>query len=119
MDIDCSIGRISKRTVAASGTRLPYTDQQVIRLLTENGTWATWTFQVVGINKPLDSVSKLIDDGWRVVFDDEASYIDHRKAGCTIELTRERVVFVIDAIVDPSHCKSDFSQRDADKRRNP
>ena len=32
-----------------------------------------WTFQVAAINKPLGSVSKLLDDGWRVVFDDEES----------------------------------------------
>ena len=86
--------------------------QQVVRFLTENGTWATWTFQVAGINKPLAGVSKLIDDGWRVVFDDEASYIKHKKTGRTIELTRERGVFVIDAFVDPSNVKSDFNRRD-------
>ena len=62
--------------------------QQVVQFLTENGTWATWTFQVAGINKPLVSVSKLIDDGWRDVFDDKVSDIKHKKTGRTIELTR-------------------------------
>ena len=61
--------------------------QQVVQFLTENGTWATWTFQVSGINTPLVSVSKLSDDGWGVVFDDEASYIKAKKTGRTIELT--------------------------------
>ena len=69
--------------------------QQVVRVLTENGTRATWTFQVAGINKPLVSVSKLMDDSLRVVFDEDASCIKHKKTGRTIELTRERVVFVI------------------------
>ena len=91
---------------------LPNMGQQVFRLLTENGTWATWTFQVAGIHNPLVSVSKLIDDGWRVVFDDEALYIKHNKTGRTIEFTRERGVFVIDALVDPSNDKSDFNRRD-------
>ena len=45
--------------------------------------------------------TKPIDGGWRFVFDDEASYIKHKKAGRTIELTRERGVFVIDALADP------------------
>ena len=43
------------RYVAASGTRLPNMGQQVVRFLTENGAWATWTFQVFGIYKPLVS----------------------------------------------------------------
>ena len=57
-------------------------------------------------------MSKLIDDSWRVVFDDEASYIKHKKTGRTIEVTRERGVFVIDAFIDPSNDKSDFNRRD-------
>ena len=60
--------------VAASGTRIPNMGLQVVTFLTESGTWATWTFQVAAVNKPLVSVSKLVDDVYRVVFDDEASY---------------------------------------------
>ena len=86
--------------------------QQVVRVLTENGTRATWTFQVAGINKPLVSVSKRVDDGRRVVFDDEASYIKHKKSGRTIELKHERWAFGIDTFVDPSHDRSDFTWRD-------
>ena len=97
----------------------PTWGQQAVPFLTENGTWVTWTFQVAGINKPLVRVSKLIDDGWRVVFDDEASYIKHKKTGRTIELTRGRRVFVIDGFVDLSNDKSDFNRRDSDKRRHP
>ena len=52
------------------------------------------------MNKPLVSVSKLIDDGWRVVFDEEASYIEHKRTGNTINIRRERGVFVVDAFVD-------------------
>ena len=53
--------------VAGSGTRLPNMGQQVVRFPTENGTWATWTFQVAGIHKPFGSEPKPIDHGWRVV----------------------------------------------------
>ena len=75
--------------------------QQTVRLLTRNGTWAQWIFQVAAVNKPLVSVSKLIDDGWRVVFDEEASYIKHQRTGNIINIRRERGVFVVDAFVDP------------------
>ena len=64
-------------------------------------------------------MSKLIDDGWRVVFDEDASYIKHKNTGCTIELTRERGVFVIDVFVDSSNDKSDFNRRDSDESQNP
>ena len=59
--------------VAASGTRIPNMGQQAVRFLTESGTWAVWTFQVAAVNKPLVSVSKLVDDGYRIVFDADAS----------------------------------------------
>ena len=91
--------------VAASGTRIPNLGQQTVKFLTQNGTWAQWIFQVAAVNKPLVSVSKLIDDGWRVVFDEEASYIKHKKTGNTINIRRERGVFVVDAFVDPANPK--------------
>ena len=87
--------------VAASGTRIPNVGQQKVKFLTESGTWAQWVFQVAAINKPLVSVSKLVDDGWRVVFDGDASYIKHKKTGNIINIRRERGVFVVDAYVDP------------------
>ena len=91
--------------VAASGTRIPNKGQQTVRFLTQNGTWAQWIFQVAAINKPLVSVSKLIDDGWRIVFDEEASYLKHKKTGNMISIRRERGVFVVDAFVEPGNPK--------------
>ena len=65
-----------------------------------------------GTGLGLALVSKLIGDGFRAVFDEDASYIKHIKSGRTIELTRERVVCVMNAFVDPSNDKSDFCRRD-------
>ena len=88
--------------VAASGIIISNMGQQTVRLLTRNGTWAQWIFQVAAVNKPLVIVSKLIDDGWRVVFDEEASYIKHKRTGYVINIRRERGVFVVDAFVNPA-----------------
>ena len=88
--------------VAASGTRIPNMGQQTFKFLMESVTWASWVFQVAAVNKPLVSVSKLLDDGWRIVFDSEASYLKHKKTGRTIAIKRERGVFVVDAYVDPA-----------------
>ena len=56
--------------VSASGGRLPNLGERLVKFMTPEGTWASIVFQVAGINKPLLSVSRLIDDGWRVVFDE-------------------------------------------------
>ena len=55
------------------------------------------------MNKPLVSLSKLIDDGWRVVFDEEASCLKHKKTGNTINIRCVRGVFVVDAFLDPAN----------------
>ena len=71
-----------------------------MRCVTSESTWATWAFQVAGINTPLVSVSKLIADGWRVMFDEEGSYWLHKASGHTIDLTCERGIFTVDAHVE-------------------
>ena len=60
---------------------------------------------MAAINKPLVSVSKLIDDGWRIVFDEEAPYLKHKKTGNMISIRRERGAFVVDAFVEPDSQK--------------
>ena len=72
----------------------------VVEFLTEDGTWASIIFQIAGINKPLLSVSKLISDGWRVVFDDDECSMTHKVSKKHIKIKRERGVFVIDAYVN-------------------
>ena len=47
------------------------------------------------------SVYKLIDDGWRVVFDFDGSYLFNKKTKKIIMLNRERGVFAIDAYAEP------------------
>ena len=60
-------------------------------------------FQVAGVNKPLASLAKLIHDGWKIVFDSELSYLQHKRSGKVIKLRKERGVFVVDAylVQDP------------------
>ena len=69
---------------------------------------ASILFQIAAINKPLVSVSKLVDEGYEVVFKEEESYILHIETGKKILLKRERGVFVIDAYASPTE---DFSRR--------
>ena len=85
--------------VAADGTRIPNLGQQLVRFMTLDGTWCEFMFQVAGIHKPLVSVSKLLKAGYRVVFDEENSYIIHKKTKQIIKMKKERGVSVVDAYV--------------------
>ena len=98
-----SIGQIRGLCyVAANGSRIPNAGEQHVRFMTLDGTWTELVFQLAGINKPLISVSKLIEAGYRVVFEEENSYIMHKKTRKIIKMTKERGVFVIDAYVQKS-----------------
>ena len=97
--------------ISANGAKIPNKGEQKIRFLTTEGTWATWIFQVAGINKPLVSVSKLIADGWRVVFDEERSYLLHKASGHTIDLTCERGIFTVEAFVEPASGSPGFTRQ--------
>ena len=56
-------------------------------------------FQLAAINKPLVSVSKLIEQGYRVIFDEDNSYIIHKKSMEIIKMRKEKGVFVVDAYI--------------------
>ena len=84
--------------------------EQKVRFLTKDGVWATLLFQIAGINKPLVSVSKLIDEGWRVVFDVEGSYLLHKSTKRKIMMDRTRGVFTVEAYVEPESDAPVFSR---------
>ena len=93
-----SIGsRMGVTYVAASGTRIPNHGEQRVPFMTREGSWMEMIFQVAKINKPLLSVSKLIDGDIRVVFDKEGSYLYNKITGDIVRIKRERGVFVLEA----------------------
>ena len=65
-----------------------------------------WAFQVAEVNKVLASVSYLVDNHHRVIFDkDEAtgrdiSFVTNKKTNASIKMRRDRNVWVIDAYID-------------------
>ena len=87
--------------VAANGATLPNLGQMVVAFENSVGTAGRILFQVASITKPLVSVSKLVDDGHQVVFDEKASYIIHKASGRKMLLKRERGVFIVEAFVEP------------------
>ena len=104
-----SIGsRMGVTYVAASGTRTPNQGEQRVGFMTREGSWMEIVFQVARVNKPLLSVSKLIDSEMRVVFDKSGSYIYNKVTGDIVRIKRERGVFVLEAFTkdDPAKAKS-------------
>ena len=85
--------------VAANGAKIPNKGQTVVDFMSGEGTWAKFIFQIAAINKPLVSESKLVEDGYRVIFDDDESYILQKKTGNIITMRKEQGVFVVDAYV--------------------
>jgi hypothetical protein len=113
-----SIGsRMGVTYIAASGTRIPNQGEQRVPFMTREGSWMEIVFQVAKINKPLLSVSKLIDGDMRVVFDKDRSYLYNKVTGDIVRIKRERGVFVLEAFseFDPNksaRTRSGFRRHD-------
>ena len=105
-----SIGSIrGLHYVAADGTRIPNVGQQLIKFMTLDGTWTELLFQFAAINKPLESLPKLNEASYEVIFDEDGSYIIHKKTKKIIKMKKEKGVFVIDAYV-PKKPEAGFSR---------
>ena len=61
---------------------------------------------------------KLIDEGWCVVFDEESSYMLHKKTRKVIKIHRTRGGFTIDALGMPGPEESGFSGQALAKATN-
>ena len=91
--------RAGVQYVAANGQKIPNEGEVDFKFLTECGQRAKITMQVAKVNKPLASVSKLIDEGFKVIFDSSGSYMINKRSGGKISILRERGVFVLNAYV--------------------
>ena len=103
--------------VAANGSKINNEGEQRVPFLTREGSWMEIVFQVVRVNKPLLSVSKLIDSDMRVVFDKEGSYLYIKVTDDIVRIKRERGVFVLESFVSqnprtPVNPDSLFSRQD-------
>ena len=90
----------------ACGTRIANEGESDLKFDTTDGQNLNWTFQVAEVNKVLASVSYLVDNRHRVVFDkDEVtghdiSCIINKQTGEEVKMRRNNNVWVIDAFVD-------------------
>ena len=78
-------------------------------------------FQVAPVHKTLLSVSKMVDRGHRVVFDDDdcgGSYVEDKASGEKTPLIRKRGLYVLQAWVRARVKKSDPDKKEAEKGKN-
>ena len=91
--------------VAANDGRIPNEGEYDFAFSTAEGIDEVMTFQIAEVNKALGSISYLVDNGYRVVFDkDPASGRDmscmtHKESNRVSRFRRDRNVWILDAVV--------------------
>ena len=74
------------------------------------------TSQVAAVNKALGSVSKIVNNGNRVIFDMDGSYIENKWSKDRLWLREDNDVYVLDMMVAPNsfnHNESFFGRSSA------
>ena len=77
-----------------NGIRIPNLGEKKFSGVSKEGFQRDMTAQVCGINKGLLSVSKMVEKGNRVVFDQRGSYIQNQWTGEKMHLTASRGLFM-------------------------
>ena len=92
--------------VSATANRIRNEGETDLHFDTEDGKKLNWTFQIAEVNKVLASVSYLVDNNHRVVFDQDEetaeniSFITDKTSGDVIKMRRDKHVWVIDAYIE-------------------
>ena len=103
--------------MAANDGRIPNEGEYDFSFSTAECTPEVMTFQIAEVNKALGSISYLVDNGYRVVFDkDPASGRDmscmiHKGSNRVSRFRRDRNVWVLDAVVSKDNLSETPFQR--------
>ena len=82
--------------VSATANRIRNEGETDLYCDTEDGKKLNWTFKVAEVNKALASVSYLVDNNHRVVFDqdeesgEDTSFITDKSSGDVIKMRRDK-----------------------------
>ena len=96
LPIEPSLGSVrGQEYVTANGTRLPNQGQRRIQGVTDQGLPVNLTYQVTGVTKPLNSVSRICDQGNIVTFGPDGGVIENVWTGRQTHFNRENGVYVL------------------------
>ena len=87
------------KLVAANGSRIEVLGEKVVRF-EKDGVECGMRYLITDVKKPLAAVSSMVDEGNRVVFDAEGSFIENKATGKRIELERANGTFVMKLNID-------------------
>ena len=94
-----------KSYTAANGSAIKNRGEKIVSMVTREGQWKDFKFQVCDVTWPLASVSKIVEAGHSVVFSPEwkgGSYIMNIQTGEKTWLAQRGGVFLLDAKVAPT-----------------
>ena len=95
--------------ICACGEKLPNLGQKQLKLWTNEGKLAVATFQCADVTRLLCSVSKICDQGNRVVFEGQGGFIES-PTGARTSFKRENNVYVLEMHAkEPGDQRSDFA----------
>ncbi len=75
--------------------------EKTLTLATCDGGMRQMTFQLAAVNKALGSVSQIVSNGNRVVFEPSGSFIQNLSTGERLWLRETNGVYVLDVLVGP------------------
>ena len=86
----------------ADGTPVHNEGEKTLTMCTADGNhMRRMTFQVAAVNKALGSVSKMVENGNKVVFARDGSYIENEWSQDRLWLREDNGVYVLDMLVAP------------------
>ena len=79
--VDTNASKSGMCYASATGQPIPNMGEQVLPLMTSEGTLRGMTFQAAPVSRPLGSVMRICKSGHTVVFDETGSYIYNKTSG--------------------------------------
>lgn len=79
-----------------SGDLIPNLGEQKVKAQSNSGQQLNVAFDIAKIPRPLMSVSEMIKQKYRVVFDDDGSYIENKKTGQWVGVRQEGSLYYLD-----------------------
>ena len=80
---------------AADGNKIANRGEKVIEAVTEDGLRYHATYQIAAVTRPLNSISKICDQGNMVIFNREGGYVLNEVIGEQTHFSREQGVYVM------------------------
>ena len=87
--------------MSATGDPIPNLGEQVLPLLTNEGSLRSMSFQAAPVDRALGSAKRMCQSGHRVVFDEEGSYVMNKHTGEITALREEDGNYAMDTWVRP------------------